>query len=155
MKQIAICDNNIKICTEMKEIIFEYAIINNIKFGIEIFYSGENLIDYIKKKHSFDLIFLDIKLKGMTGIQVGEVIRNEFRDHKSKIIFISDTKCYEMEIFDVQPLNFLKKPIDKHKIFSCINLAIEIFYINNYFEYKSCGDINIAMYKDIIYFESC
>ncbi len=153
--QIAVCDDNHLICAEIEKIISEYAKANNFKVNIEVFYSGEGFLNYVETEHNFDLIFLDIEMRGVTGVGVGTVIRNKFKDHISKIIFISGASGYEMELFNLQPLNFLKKPVNKRQICSCIDLAREILGVStNYFEYKFRHEIKKVPYKEIIYFES-
>ena len=155
MLRIAICDDNSSICSEVEKVVLEYSKVNNINLDAEIFYNGESLLDFIKTEHSFDLIFLDIEMDGITGVGVGEVIRNEFKDHISKIVFLSGADGYEMDLFNVQPLNFLRKPIDKQKIYNCIDLAREIFEItDDYFEYKFNYEIKKIPYTELIYIES-
>lgn len=43
-----------------------------------MFYRGEKLIEFLKNKDKFDLIFLDIELGNTTGIDVASHIRNKF-----------------------------------------------------------------------------
>lgn len=155
MLKIAICDDNNSICSEIEGFILEYQKLRFLDIDIEVFYNGESLIDYIKNKYLFDIIFLDIELGDITGIGVGKVIRKDFRDHISKIVFISGADGYEMDLFNLQPLNFLRKPVNRNKIFDCIDLAREIIdTTNTYFEYKTNREIKRVAYKDIIYFES-
>ena len=155
MLRIAICDDNNKICSEVEQMILEYEKAKRYELDIEVFYTGESLIEFIKNKHPFDLIFLDIELGTLTGVDVGKTIRNVFRDHISKIVFVSGADGYEMDLFCLQPLNFLRKPIMKNNIVQCINLAIEIFDVNNiHFEYRINHQIKKVAFKDIIYFES-
>ena len=53
-----------------------------------MFYSGEKLIEYLKKEDKFDLIFLDIELGNTRGTEVASHKRNKFDDYMSKIVFI-------------------------------------------------------------------
>ena len=62
MITIAICDDDNYICSQIEKYILNYSKTKNIKFDIEVFYSGESLTNFIMKEHSFDLIFLDIEL---------------------------------------------------------------------------------------------
>lgn len=154
MLTIAICDDNNFICSEIEKIILEYEKSNYIKFNIDIFYVGESLINFIKTEHSFDLIFLDIELGTTTGIEVGTKIRVEFDDHISKIVFITSKNGYEGQLFDIQPLNFIKKPVDQQKLQKCIDLSIKLLdRENKTFEYKKDYDIVKVKIKDILYFE--
>lgn len=155
MLRVAICDDNNAVCSEIEELILSFAKINFIDIVIEVFFNGYDMIRFIETTHQFDLIFLDIELGGITGIEVGDIIRNKLHDHISKIVFISSADGYEYSLFDLQPLNFLRKPITSDKIYKCINLAIEIFNINNnYFEYSVRKENRKVSYKEIIFFES-
>lgn len=155
MIKIAICDDDSYICSQIEKYILKYATAKDIKFGIEVFYTGQSLIQFIAKEHNFDLIFLDIELKTETGIQIAHKIRTEFDDYISKIVFITSKDGYEQQLFDVQPLNFIKKPIGFEKIKKCIDLTIKLLYIDNKtFEYKKGYDLIKINIKDILYFES-
>lgn len=112
MLRIAICDDEITICSHIENIIMEYS----KYFVIKVFYTGEQLVDYIEQGNKFDLIFLDIELNLLNGIQVGKKIRQDMNDYITKIVYISGKNCYDRELFDVQPLNFIPKPIIKKKL---------------------------------------
>ena len=155
MLNIAICDDNKHICSIIEEIVIDFNKKSKIEIKVEVFYSGEKLVEYLKNEDKFDLIFLDIELGSMTGIDVARHIRNEFNDHISKIVFITSKDGYEQELFEVQPLNFIKKPINNIKLKKCIQLAIKLLKIENKsFRYKKGHDIIRVAIKDILYFES-
>lgn len=154
MLKIAICDDNYEICSNIERMILDIQKNYETKFSIEIFYSGESLLDFIKREHAFDIIFLDIELGTTTGIKVATAIREEFDDHISKIVFITAKDGYETRLFDIQPLNFIKKPIDKAKVHKCIDLALKLLQMeNSVFQYKKDYNINKVRVKDIVYFE--
>ena len=54
MKTI-ICDDEKSTCSELEEIILKYAKEKSVSLVTEVFYSGDTLLDYLKreKKHSF------------------------------------------------------------------------------------------------------
>ena len=55
----------------------------------------------------------------------------------------------------MQPLHFLKKPIDSKKVFDDIQLAMKISEKENRnFEFKSFRNTIKVPYRDILYFES-
>ena len=154
MLKIAICDDDNNICSQLERIILEYGKLNSYAIDVEIFCSGEELICYLKKSHSFDLIFLDIELNTTTGIKVGNKIRNDFDDHIIKIVFVTSKNGYEPQLFNMQPLNFLKKPINQIELINCLNLTIKLLKIENKtFEYKIGYDLFKVNIKDILYFE--
>ena len=91
----------------------------------------------------------------INGVEVGHIIREQMEDYITKIIYISSKDIYDRQLFDVQPLHFLKKPIDSKKVFADIQLAMKISEKENKnFEFKSFRKTVKVPYKDILYFES-
>lgn len=155
MIKIAICDDDRYICSEIEKIILDYEKGSTIEMAIDVFNSGEELIDFIANAHRFDLIFLDIELGTTSGVEVGNIIRNEFDDHISKIVFITSMDGYEQQLFEFQPLNFIKKPINPDKLRKVISLAIKLLDIDNItFEYKKGSEVFKVNIQEILYFES-
>lgn len=155
MLRIAICDDLKDIGSEIEQIIINYGKKEKVKLEVEVFTKGEDLLNFIKNEHKFDLIFLDIELISTTGVKVSQTIRNDFDDHISKIVFVTAKNGYEMELFDIQPFNFIKKPIDVEKIENCLRLLIKITGMErNLFEYKIGHDNFKIRFEEILFFES-
>lgn len=155
MLRIAICDDDKYLCSTIEKFIIDYEKSATIKIDVEVFYAGDDMLQFIKQEHDFDLIFLDIELGNTTGIDIGNTIRNKFDDHISKIVFITSTTGYEQQLFDVQPLNFIKKPVKYEKLKRCIDLTIKLLEKENiFFEYKKGHNIFKVNIKEILYFES-
>lgn len=72
---------------------------------VETFNSAVSAIGFLKS-NSIDLIFLDIEMKELTGIQLIESI-----DIKSKIIITTAYEKYALKGFDLQVSDYLLKPI--------------------------------------------
>lgn len=157
MFSVAICDNEAVICSSLEKTILEY---EQIKYGktksnIEMFYDGNKLIEYITQGNRFDLIFLDIEMNGINGVEVGKYIRKQMNDYITQIVYISGKQQYAMELFQNQPLNFLLKPIDEKRVIECLNLAIEKAEISNvFFEYSIQREHYRVLLKNIIYLQS-
>ena len=156
MFKIAVCDDVASVCNELKTMIMDMK--NDLickEITIDTFYSGEALIDNIKEENLYDLIFLDIELGKINGVEVGHIIRKQMEDYVTKIIYISSKDIYDRQLFDVQPLHFLKKPIDSKKVFDDIQLSMKISEKENRnFEFKSFRNTIKVPYRDILYFES-
>lgn len=154
MIKIAICDDDKYICCEVEEYILEYAKSRELKIVVDVFYSGQKLLEYMKLENTYDLMFLDIEIGSSTGIEVAKKIRDDFDDHTSKIVFITSKDGYEVELFSVQPFEFIKKPIDKDKLFRVLNLAEKLLVINEQtFTYKKSFDLIKVNVGEILYFE--
>ncbi len=155
MFKICICDDDTVVCSEIENIILNYSTSISEKIDVEVFWSGEELYDHIKCGNYFDMIFLDIELKKLNGIELGKIIRNEMKNEITQIVYISSKENYAMELFEVRPLNFLIKPVDDTKVIEMVNKAMELLNrLDFYFKYKQGRNFFRKEIKDIIYFES-
>lgn len=155
MFRIGICDDEPFVCSKIEEIILNYGILAYEKIDVEVFCSGEELYEYIKCENYLDMIFLDIELKKLNGIELGKIIRNEMKNEITQIVYFSSKENYAMELFKVRPLNFLIKPIDNLKVIEMVNKAMELLNkLDIYFKYKQGHNFCKKEIKDIIYFES-
>lgn len=80
---------------EIENSICKYIKFKNIQTNIEVWYSGETICDYLKQGNKLDLIFVDMELSNMNGIEVGNYIRNELDDYNIRIVLISSIINYD------------------------------------------------------------
>jgi DNA-binding LytR/AlgR family response regulator len=155
MLRIAICDDDKIICQQLEDMLADIEEENNEQFEVEVFYSGEELYRFLKKNNRYNLIFLDIEMRDLNGVEVGKKIRDEMNDETTQIVYISGREDYAMDLFEVRPLNFLIKPVSKSKVEAAVNKAIKILGESKHFyEYKN-GNVNFSVpVGDILYFES-
>lgn len=155
MLKIAICDDDNYICIQLEEILLNLGDIYLEKLEINIFYSGVELDKAIKNGDFFDLIFLDIEMKNMNGVEVGTKIRCEYENETTQIIYISSMENYAMELFQVRPMDFIIKPLNYEKISKVFETALRLIPKNNeVFQYQTGHTSCKLLLKDILYFES-
>lgn len=105
MMTIAICDDE-KILREILcDNCLNYGIENNIDIEVIEFSSGEEVLAY---RSCIDLLFLDIGLPGMDGVQVKNCLLE--RDNVNYIIFASSYTDYMSQAFSKKTLGFINKP---------------------------------------------
>lgn len=154
MIRVAICDDFPETVTQVNEYLVEYQQLRDVKLDIKSFYNAEELWEYLRR-NPCDLIILDIELVEMNGVELGHLIRTELKDNIIKIVYISAKNCYDRQLFDVQPLNFLQKPIDKEKLFKMVDLTAELLSSRDrVFVSESKQDTFRMKFNDILYFES-
>lgn len=155
MFKVAICDDNKTICIEIKKEVEEFFATQNLKYEIDLFFTGEELITSLKEQEKYDLIFLDIELDAINGIMVGHYIREELLDDYTQIAFISAKTSYALELFQIRPIHFLVKPIAKELVFRIIEKTLELQgRQTNFLYYKSERAEKRVPYKDILYLSS-
>jgi DNA-binding LytR/AlgR family response regulator len=153
--RIAVCDDEQVICSQIENIILNFAAANNEKIDTQVFYSGEELCRFLEAGQSFDLIFLDIELKLINGIEVGKRIRDELDNQILQIVYISGKDSYYRDLFDVRPMHFLHKPIEEAEIIKDLRLAMKLSdKLGGVFIYKKGHEIYRKPVKNILYFES-
>lgn len=109
MVRIAICENDSLFIEKEKTLIESYLCKQGIINEIVTFSSGEELIKLYA--NSFDIIFLDVELSGMNGIDAAKWLRD--KGAKSFIIFISACTEYLPEGYKVEAHRYLLKNDDK------------------------------------------
>lgn len=154
MIRVAVCDDFPETVTQVNEYLVEYQQLRDVKLDIKSFYNAEELWEYLRR-NPCDLVILDIELVKMNGVELGQLIRTELNDHTMKIVYISAKDCYDRQLFEVQPLNFLPKPIDKEKLFKMIDLTIDLLRdTERFFVFENKQGTFRIRFNDIIYFES-
>lgn len=156
MLNIAICDDEPIVVNQIKEILDSYGAEKNLELRTVEFYDAETLYSYLKHSKC-DLIYLDIKLDKMNGVELGHKIRENFKDYITKIAYISAEEGYDRELLDVQPLTFLPKPLSEDAVTEVVERALiakqqlEERHLFTYIKQKIVYRIPI---NEIIYFES-
>ena len=152
---IGICDDGINICSAIENMILLYAKDRKIRVKTDVWFTGEGLCDYLKQGGSIDILFLDIELLEMSGIEVANFIREQLENRKMQIIYISAKSSYAPKLFKTQPLDFLVKPITQMEINYDLDLAMKLCdQGNEKFEFQCGKEYFCIPYNDIIYFSS-
>lgn len=154
MYKVAICDDDARVCKQIGDILTEYAKKTDVKIEIDTFQNGDQLLFHFKQ-HQFHLIYLDIQMDRVNGIEVGHKIRNDFADDIVQIVYISAIKDYSMELFPIRPNHFLIKPLEKEDVIKTIETAIRLSdYKEKTVNYNIKGKECKQKISEIIYFES-
>ena len=155
MYRVGICDDDKVLCSLLEEQIQGLSAEFSIKFEIEVWYSGESLESDLKKGVGLDILFLDIELLQKNGIEVGAFIRDEMEDTDTHIVYISSKQGYAMELFKMQPLEFLVKPISAARLKEVLERSMKRKkYAGSCFEYQRGSRIFRVSVKEILYFMS-
>lgn len=153
MIKIAICDDDKNIAAKVENILEEIGKENLLKISIDVFYSGESLQKFYENGNTYDLIYLDIEMTMLNGIEVAKYIRE--RDRYTIIIYISSHEEYLIQLFEVEPFRFIRKPIDMavfNKYF--MEAYNKILREEVYFQYNFRRNNVKILYNNIVYFES-
>lgn len=153
MLKLAICDNNMMICELLEDYFQQYGNIKAVELETDIFYSGDNLLQNLRKNY-YDLLLMDISLDGRDSMRIGRMLREELHNYRTQVIFTSTKPRCPMDLFQVHPIDFLVKPINKKVLFHDLDLMVKLTGIHAMlFTYKIGRTVKKCNYQDIMYFE--
>lgn len=92
--------------------------------SIEAYATGEELLTSGKR---FDIVFLDIQMEGMNGIETARGLREKSANlgvGDTVLVFITGIKDYVFEAFDLYAFQYLLKPIDEDKFAEVLERAV-------------------------------
>lgn len=146
---IAVVDDSKKEQQILIDAIFRWAKENNQIVNISVFSSGEEFIKVLSNKH-FDIVFMDIYMKKMTGIETAVKLRDYYLD--TLLIFITTSVDHMAEAFPCHTFDYLIKPIEISRLYKTLDRASMIIpdslpYMEFVFEKQKIS----VLYSDLIY----
>lgn len=122
--RIAICEDEANMQQRLSDSIKDWASSNNVQTDILCYPSAEAFL-LSWPDVSFDLAFLDIQMKKMSGIELAEYIRKN--DKNMMIVFVTSFSQYVLKGYDVNALHYLIKPLSSAKLLPILDKAFAIW----------------------------
>ncbi len=110
MFKIAICDDNKSELDTLSDYIDAYRATKGVKLDYECFSTGTELLARIEAGAFYDLIFLDIVMPAINGIEIAKEI---YAGNKvTQMVFLTASKEFAVDSYSVSALDYILKPID-------------------------------------------
>lgn len=93
----------------------------------------------------FDLCILDIEMPGMSGLEVANILQDKL------IIFTTAYKEYAAEAFDMEAIDYIRKPIQKERLEKALQKANLL--LEQQREARAFMPINSNKGKTLLYFD--
>ena len=122
--RIAICEDEKNLSEKLSDAISDWAAARRIDADILCYGSAEAFL-MAWPGIPFDLAFIDIQLKDMSGIQLAETIRKA--DCDIQIVFATSFAQYSLAGYDVGALHYLIKPVTPPKLLPVLDKAALIW----------------------------
>ncbi len=119
MIKVGICDNSLQDRERLAEYIRKFFETKDREVKLSEYESGEKFL----KERDVEILFLDIEMQGINGIELKEKLQAE----KSKTRLIFTSSHYEMmeEAFGKQVFGFLHKPVAYEKFKIKLEMAVQ------------------------------
>lgn len=110
MVNIAVVEDHDEEAKNLMDCLTQYAAQNCLQFQVTHFANAVLLLDSYKA--NYDLIFMDIKLPLMTGMEAAERLRRI--DRSVTLVFVTNMAQYAIEGYAVEAFDYILKPINYH-----------------------------------------
>lgn len=97
------------------------------------------------KKIDFDLCIIDVEMPGMNGLQIANLLNGK------PVIFTTAYKEYAAEAFDLDAIDYIRKPVQKERLEQAVQKAVK--RTGNTQAQKNFIQVNTDKGKALIYFK--
>ena len=156
--RIAIVDDEPVICDLLALYTQQWCEEKSIHARVDLFASAEAFSFEWETSRAYDVVLLDIQMKGASGMVLAKQIRN--LDQWLRIIFVTGISDYVYEGYEVRALNYLLKPVSKDKLFDCLTRAHDTISMDliqsqmPIYVFESDGKTFRMDQRDILYVEA-
>ncbi len=123
MIYIAICDDEKYYRKQIEYLIIQYFDNNQLEYNVDIFSSGEEFFEKGVGSTKYDIVFLDINLKEMNGIEIAYKLRKY--DSDIYIVFVTGYISYSLEGYKVDAIRYIMKDTLSVSIVECMDAIIK------------------------------
>ena len=135
--RIAICEDDAADAAEIRCYLEQHFAQNGFVGDIETYSSGEDLLSAFSPG-AFDVIFIDVYLGRMTGVEAARAIRS--RDPDCALVFITANPAHMPEGFALRAASYVVKPITREQMDTALLQCRRIFLKNaRHIEAKTGG----------------
>ncbi len=115
--------------------------------GVEVVKAFNDPIKLLQehKKLDFDVCILDIEMPALSGISVAQLLKGK------PVIFTTAYKEYAAEAFDLEAIDYIRKPVMKDRLEKAINKAIRLLKEGN--KNPAYIQVNTDKGKAVIFFD--
>ena len=120
---IALVDDNQTELNKLETCLADYAAIHQLEIDLQQFTDAESLLeDYRPLKYT--VIFLDIFMNGMTGIEAAEQIRS--KDEDTILVFLTTSDDHRADAFRCHAYDYLQKPYERDDVFRIMDYILRL-----------------------------
>ena len=150
MFKIAIVEDSKEEQNRLLKNLERYGVENQQNFVFSLFEDG---LAFLKDCEAFDIVFMDIMLPGITGMEAAQRLREY--DKRMVIIFVTTIAQFAVKGYEVEALDYIIKPVGYERLTMKLQKAIKIIEANkgNELTINDARGIIKCSTKDILFVE--
>ena len=156
MYQAAIVEDEAVILEHLKNTLIQEFDKKGTTVAFDAFTSGSRFLEMYEAHYHYDVIFLDIEMPEINGIDVCKKIREFSSD--SLVVFISNKEELVFQTFEVQPFRFIRKEAFENTVASLVDSIIYKWQQNKgrllHLREKGSNDLYSFSISHILYIEA-
>ena len=125
----------------------------NIAVHTDLFESAEEYL-FQAEQNTYDVIFLDISMRGQNGMELARQIREKEKD--VVLVFVTSDASYVFDGYEVGAYRYLMKPVDEKKLWEILDYARmqrEVEEENYILVKKDSQSVRVNL-NDVLYMEA-
>ena len=103
---------------------------NEIVNEIYVVHNGVEALNFLEKKHRPDLIFLDLNLPKMTGLEVLKEIKEHEKFKRIPVIILTISNNEEdlIKAYDLHANCYVNKPLEINEFYTIMSSIVDFFF---------------------------
>lgn len=150
---VSVCDDDADFLRKIEQMLIESAFQLNVRFDLQLFSDERCFVQKLDDGYQPDVVFLDVEMPEIDGLSLGHFLRKQCGS-RVVLIYMSYLRDYALHAFQVQPLDFLMKPVSALAITQVLEKCMTIYHAKEAFHYTHQGIAYDMSLADIVYFES-
>jgi len=125
MIRVAVCDDDPNVTTSIHRYLKKKDEQLQVEaLNISLFHSGADFLMAVEHGAIFHIVFMDIEMDGLNGIEVGQMLRKRPDGDDLILIYISSHDSYFREVVQLGTYRFIDKPIKEAELDCVFSKAI-------------------------------
>lgn len=124
---------------------------NAVRLSISYIGSAEEFLFKYDRRNLFDIIFLDVCMKDINGMELAHEIRKF--DRNVQIVFVTGDSGYVFEGYEIGAVRYLLKPVDESRIAEAMDSCMEKLekHTEDYLTFMYLGE-NLKLFRSDIHY---
>lgn len=146
--KVAICDDDKTSVRIISDYIKDFFNRNNIETDLYEYFCGEDLMS---SEIIFDIAFLDIEMKGASGLETADFINKHSK--RTLIFIITSHQQYLDDAMDLDVFRYIDKPVNQKRLYKSLEKALDMLSNEIIALETAAGELIRLNKQEIIYAE--